>query len=157
MVSFSCEVCNDTVIKKKLDQHAQRCRGAYFTCIDCSTTFGGTDYRNHTLCISEAEKYEKALYKGKKNAKEPRKSEAEPKKSEAEPKKSKTKESKSKESQSKESKKESKKAILDLGKYGDGSLYKIVKGLAKDSKQDKKEVLQRLQVKEENGKFVLTL
>ena len=67
MVSFSCEVCNDTVIKKKLDQHAQRCRGAYFTCIDCSTTFQGTDYRKHTSCISEAEKYEKGLYKGNNN------------------------------------------------------------------------------------------
>ena len=67
MVSFSCEVCNDTIVKKKLDQHKQRCRGAYFSCIDCSTTFTGSDYRNHTLCISEAEKYEKALYKGKKN------------------------------------------------------------------------------------------
>lgn len=32
MVSFSCEVCNDTVKKPKLDQHAGRCRGAYFTC-----------------------------------------------------------------------------------------------------------------------------
>ena len=38
---------------------------AYFTCIDCSTTFQGTDYRKHTSCISEAEKYEKGLYKGK--------------------------------------------------------------------------------------------
>lgn len=64
MVSFSCEVCNDTVIKKKLDQHQQRCYGAYFTCIDCSTTFSGSDHRAHTSCISEAEKYEKALYKG---------------------------------------------------------------------------------------------
>lgn len=64
MVSFSCEVCNDTVIKKKLDQHQQRCYGAYFTCIDCSTTFSGNDHRAHTSCISEAEKYEKALYKG---------------------------------------------------------------------------------------------
>ncbi|OBA21002.1 hypothetical protein METBIDRAFT_14544, partial [Metschnikowia bicuspidata var. bicuspidata NRRL YB-4993] len=65
MVSFSCEVCNDTVIKKKLDQHRQRCYDAYFTCIDCSTTFHGNDHKSHTQCISEAEKYEKALYKGK--------------------------------------------------------------------------------------------
>lgn len=144
MVSFSCEVCNDTVIKKKLDQHTQRCRGAYFTCIDCSTTFGGTDYRTHTLCISEAEKYEKALYKGKKKSPVAQSKKAEPKKeSKAEPKK--------------ESKKVKKESALDLSKYGSGSLYKIVKSIAKDSKKDKKEVLQSLQVKEENGKFVLTL
>ncbi|KAI5961820.1 uncharacterized protein KGF55_003791 [Candida pseudojiufengensis] len=66
MVSFSCEVCNDTVLKKKLGQHQQRCYGAYFTCIDCSTTFQGDDHNKHTSCISEAEKYEKGLYKGKK-------------------------------------------------------------------------------------------
>lgn len=55
-------------MKKKLDQHRQRCRDAYFTCIDCSTTFNGTDYRQHTQCITEDEKYQKALYrpKGKK-------------------------------------------------------------------------------------------
>ena len=64
MVSFSCEVCNDTVLKKKLDAHKQRCNGAYFTCIDCSVTFNGTDYRGHTSCISEAQKYEKGMYKG---------------------------------------------------------------------------------------------
>lgn len=64
MVSFSCEVCNEALVKKKLDQHRQRCRGAYFTCIDCSHTFSNSDYRLHTSCISEAEKYEKALYKG---------------------------------------------------------------------------------------------
>ncbi|KAL7666378.1 Zinc finger C2H2 LYAR-type domain-containing protein [[Candida] zeylanoides] len=69
MVSFSCEVCNDTVVKKKLEQHQQRCRGAYFSCIDCSVTFHNNDHRQHTSCISEAEKYEKALYKGKKQPK----------------------------------------------------------------------------------------
>lgn len=68
MVSFSCEVCNDTVVKKKLEQHQQRCRGAYFSCIDCSVTFHDNDHRQHTSCISEAEKYEKGLYKGKKQS-----------------------------------------------------------------------------------------
>ncbi|KND05056.1 uncharacterized protein SPPG_00732 [Spizellomyces punctatus DAOM BR117] len=32
----------------------------------CSTTFQGTNYRAHTSCISEAEKYQGALYKGPK-------------------------------------------------------------------------------------------
>ncbi|ODV61996.1 uncharacterized protein ASCRUDRAFT_80330 [Ascoidea rubescens DSM 1968] len=67
MVSFSCEVCNDTIIKKKLDNHKRMCYGAYFTCIDCSKTFEGNDYRKHTSCVTEDEKYQKALYKPKKN------------------------------------------------------------------------------------------
>jgi len=86
MVSFYCETCCATLKKPKLDQHAQRC-WAVFTCrfqmpgscrlattsreadapparlgrtgIDCSTTFQDTDYRSHTSCITEAEKYEK--------------------------------------------------------------------------------------------------
>ncbi|KZV66675.1 hypothetical protein PENSPDRAFT_585001, partial [Peniophora sp. CONT] len=58
--------CSDVVKKPKLDQHRNRC-GASFTCIDCSTTFPGpAQYRAHTSCISEAEKYQKALYKGPK-------------------------------------------------------------------------------------------
>ncbi|KAL0080476.1 hypothetical protein F4703DRAFT_1795894 [Phycomyces blakesleeanus] len=65
MVSFQCDGCSDVVKKPKLNQHGQRCR-ATFTCIDCSTTFMGYDYQSHTSCITEAEKYQKALYKGKK-------------------------------------------------------------------------------------------
>ncbi|KAJ3105316.1 hypothetical protein HDU97_008213 [Phlyctochytrium planicorne] len=66
MVSFVCDYCQETLKKAKLDQHAQRCRNAQFSCIDCSTTFQGTNYRAHTSCISEAEKYQKALFKGPK-------------------------------------------------------------------------------------------
>ncbi|KAF7721524.1 hypothetical protein EC973_004522 [Apophysomyces ossiformis] len=49
-------------------QHRQRCH-ATFTCIDCSTTFQGTAFQSHTSCISEAEKYQKSLYKNKKQNK----------------------------------------------------------------------------------------
>lgn len=31
-VSFSCESCCEILKKPKLDAHAQRCRGAQFTC-----------------------------------------------------------------------------------------------------------------------------
>jgi len=53
------------VVKKpKLDQHRTRCHGG-FDCIDCSTTFNSpAEYKGHTSCISEAEKYQKGLYKG---------------------------------------------------------------------------------------------
>ncbi|RUS14443.1 hypothetical protein BC937DRAFT_93817 [Endogone sp. FLAS-F59071] len=65
MVSFQCDTCCDVVKKPKLDQHRQRCRGT-FTCIDCSTTFKGQDHKSHTSCISEAEKYQKSVYKAPK-------------------------------------------------------------------------------------------
>ncbi|KAJ1858063.1 hypothetical protein LPJ73_001959 [Coemansia sp. RSA 2703] len=65
MVSFVCNYCQETLKKPKLDTHAQRCRNASFSCIDCSVDFVGTSYRQHTSCISEAEKYEGKLYKGK--------------------------------------------------------------------------------------------
>ncbi|KAG6919360.1 hypothetical protein DXG01_006909 [Tephrocybe rancida] len=59
-------VCSDVVKKPKLDQHRSRCHGG-FDCIDCSTTFHTpADYKGHTQCISEAEKYQKSLYKGPK-------------------------------------------------------------------------------------------
>ncbi|KAJ1982721.1 hypothetical protein H4R34_001596 [Dimargaris verticillata] len=68
MVSFVCNACQETLKKPKLDQHRQRCRSAQFCCIDCSREFYGTEYRQHTSCISEAEKYQKALYKPKAKA-----------------------------------------------------------------------------------------
>ncbi|KAI0044204.1 hypothetical protein FA95DRAFT_1472062, partial [Auriscalpium vulgare] len=58
--------CSDVVKKPKLDNHYGKCR-ASFTCIDCSTTFSSpAQYKGHTACISEAEKYQKSLYKGPK-------------------------------------------------------------------------------------------
>ncbi|ORY23051.1 hypothetical protein BCR39DRAFT_550169 [Naematelia encephala] len=65
MVSFQCDGCADTVKKPKLDQHRQRC-WASFTCLDCSTTFQGQTYKSHTSCVTEAEKYQGALYKAPK-------------------------------------------------------------------------------------------
>ncbi|KZT10834.1 uncharacterized protein LAESUDRAFT_615160, partial [Laetiporus sulphureus 93-53] len=58
--------CSDTVKKPKLDKHYASCH-ASFSCIDCSTTFHSpAEYKGHTKCISEAEKYQKGLYKGPK-------------------------------------------------------------------------------------------
>ncbi|THU96782.1 hypothetical protein K435DRAFT_663812, partial [Dendrothele bispora CBS 962.96] len=58
--------CCDIVKKPKLDQHRNRCH-AGFDCIDCSKSFGTpAEYKGHTSCISEAEKYQKSLYKGPK-------------------------------------------------------------------------------------------
>ncbi|TVY87937.1 UPF0743 protein [Lachnellula willkommii] len=74
MVSFSCESCGDVLTKKKLDPHRNQCRGASFTCLDCMVHFQGNEYRAHTSCISEAQKYQGALYrpdKEKKNKQTP--------------------------------------------------------------------------------------
>ncbi|CZT18024.1 uncharacterized protein RCC_03862 [Ramularia collo-cygni] len=65
MVSFSCEACGDVLTKKKLDPHRNQCYGATYTCLDCMVHFYGTDYRSHTSCISEAQKYQGHLYKEK--------------------------------------------------------------------------------------------
>ncbi|CEP61088.1 uncharacterized protein LALA0_S02e06458g [Lachancea lanzarotensis] len=67
MVTFNCEVCNATVPKKNTEKHYYRCSNAYYTCIDCNVTFDdGVSYKAHTQCISEDERYQGALYKGKK-------------------------------------------------------------------------------------------
>ncbi|PJF17976.1 hypothetical protein PSACC_02264 [Paramicrosporidium saccamoebae] len=59
MPSFVCDACQETLKKPKLDMHAQRCRQASFSCIDCYKSFKGVDYRQHFSCITEVEKYEK--------------------------------------------------------------------------------------------------
>ncbi|EMC91281.1 hypothetical protein BAUCODRAFT_39444 [Baudoinia panamericana UAMH 10762] len=74
MVSFSCENCGDVLTKKKLDPHRNQCRGATYTCLDCMVHFYGTDYRAHTSCISEAQKYQGSLYREKDNKKGNRRS-----------------------------------------------------------------------------------
>ena len=161
MVSFSCEVCNDTIIKKKLDQHSQRCYGAYFSCIDCSVTFQGTEYRNHTSCISEAEKYEKALYKGPKkqkgkaNVPVKKEQKVEPKE---EPKKEEPKKEEPKEEPKKESKKATKSKATSLDKFlksnKEQNLYKVIKKASQDNSQDIKEFLKNIKVvKGEDGKI----
>lgn len=60
--------CGDILTKKKLDSHHNQC-WAPFTCIDCLITFQGSDYRSHTSCISEAQKYQGHLYRGDKKTK----------------------------------------------------------------------------------------
>jgi cell growth-regulating nucleolar protein len=70
MVFFVCETCNETLKKNQVDKHCYSCRGCNaVTCVDCSVTFYGNDYAAHTTCISEAEKYEKSLFKPKSQTK----------------------------------------------------------------------------------------
>ena len=56
--------CGDVLTKPKLDKHRTACHSS-FDCIDCSKRFETpADYKGHTSCISEAEKYQKTLYNG---------------------------------------------------------------------------------------------
>ena len=67
MPSFVCDVCQETLKKARLDDHFRRCARASFSCIDCYKSFKGADeYRAHTSCITEVQKYEK---KGMTNSK----------------------------------------------------------------------------------------
>jgi len=67
MVFFSCDGCAEMLKKNQVDAHARRCRDCEsVSCVDCSVSFWGDDYRAHTSCISEAERYEKTVYKGPK-------------------------------------------------------------------------------------------
>lgn len=150
MVSFSCEACNDTVVKKKVDQHRQRCYNATFTCIDCFVTFPGTQYKGHTSCITEAEKYEKALYKPKKgNNKAPAPVEKPQQQGVVKDTIAKTK-------QVKKTKAKKPSPSLDMSKITPGPLYKVVKRLAKERKTNKKAIMKQLQVSSQNGTLVLT-
>lgn len=56
--------CGDVLTKPKLDKHRAACNSS-FDCIDCHKHFETpADYKGHTTCISEAEKYQKTLYNG---------------------------------------------------------------------------------------------
>lgn len=59
MVVFSCGQCGEALKKAQVEKHYQtRCRkNNVFSCIDCGKDFWGTDYEQHTKCITEAEKY----------------------------------------------------------------------------------------------------
>lgn len=62
MVFFVCNSCQETLKLKAIDIH--RCHST-FCCVDCGKDFAYSVVRSHNSCISEAEKYEKTLYKGK--------------------------------------------------------------------------------------------
>lgn len=152
MVSFSCEVCNDTLKKPKLKGHFNKCPHAYFTCIDCNTTFSGNEFETHTTCITEVEKYQ-----GKKGGKKQNPVQAatavkangsKVTKDTKQPKEKKSDKSKS------ESSKDQLTPLISQGESKD--LYNVVKSLVKSNNSSKKEMLKKLQVvKNDKGELVL--
>lgn len=61
MVYFDC-ACGESLKKPKVEKHMQWCKMHRFTCIDCMKTFVGWEYKAHTTCMSEAQKYQGNLY-----------------------------------------------------------------------------------------------
>jgi len=67
MVFFSCDGCAEMLKKSKVPAHVSKCYSCTsVSCVDCSVSFYGDDYRQHTSCVTEAERYEKSIYKGPK-------------------------------------------------------------------------------------------
>lgn len=61
MVFFTCNHCGESLKKPMVEKHYThfKCRNApyFLTCVDCLKDFSGNEYRDHTKCISESEKY----------------------------------------------------------------------------------------------------
>jgi len=62
-VFFSCNGCGETLKKNKVDGHSYSCRQCIsVSCIDCNVNFTGDEYKKHLTCVSEAQRYQGALY-----------------------------------------------------------------------------------------------
>ena len=59
--------CQSTLKKAKVQSHSWQCSSRSFSCIDCGVSFTPHSFSSHTQCVSEAEKYQGKLYKGKKH------------------------------------------------------------------------------------------
>jgi len=61
MVFFTCNHCGESLKKPAVEKHYQfkSCRGAvpFLTCVDCLKDFRDNEFKEHTKCISEEEKY----------------------------------------------------------------------------------------------------
>ncbi|XP_037347159.2 cell growth-regulating nucleolar protein [Pungitius pungitius] len=68
MVFFTCNSCGESLKKAQVEKHVGMCRGCQvLSCIDCGKDFCGDDYKNHTRCISENQKYGGKGFEGKAN------------------------------------------------------------------------------------------
>ncbi|XP_062902377.1 cell growth-regulating nucleolar protein isoform X1 [Mobula hypostoma] len=58
MVFFTCNGCGESVKKTQVEKHFNICRNcSCLSCIDCGKDFRGNDYKSHTKCITEDQKY----------------------------------------------------------------------------------------------------
>jgi len=65
MVYFTCGACGEQLKKPSVEKHYNRCRQCnVLTCIDCLKDFYGDEYKAHTSCMSEAQRYSKSGREG---------------------------------------------------------------------------------------------
>merc|ERR1711962_300086 len=59
MVFFTCNTCNESLKKNQVEKHyTTKCRRCeVLTSVDCMKDFPGDSYKDHTTCMTEAEKY----------------------------------------------------------------------------------------------------
>jgi len=60
MVVFTCAHCGESLQKPKVEKHYEtkcRNRNPDLCCMDCLKDFRGDEYKVHTKCVSEAERY----------------------------------------------------------------------------------------------------
>ena len=67
MPVFLCDNCNETLKRNKVETHNCGPNCWYFCCLDCNKKFGYDEYLQHTTCVTEAERYQGALYVAKEN------------------------------------------------------------------------------------------
>ncbi|XP_032894453.1 LOW QUALITY PROTEIN: cell growth-regulating nucleolar protein [Amblyraja radiata] len=66
MVFFTCNGCGESVKKAQVEKHFNICRScSCLSCIDCGKDFRGNDYKLHTKCITEDQKYGGKGFEGK--------------------------------------------------------------------------------------------
>ncbi|KAF5837296.1 hypothetical protein DUNSADRAFT_4559 [Dunaliella salina] len=58
MVWFCCDYCGDTVKKPKLATHFSHCGSHSFNCVDCCQSFDRKGAQAHSVCLTEAQKYQ---------------------------------------------------------------------------------------------------
>lgn len=64
MVFFTCNACGASLKKNQVEKHYRNeCRScSVLSCMDCGKDFHGDEYAAHTKCITEAEKYQGAMF-----------------------------------------------------------------------------------------------
>jgi len=68
MVFFTCGGCGENFKKPQVEKHLFQCRNAgTLSCMDCNKDFHGDEYKAHTKCITELEKYSEVGFRNAPN------------------------------------------------------------------------------------------